>query len=540
MKKPLSLKTQTMLLTSAIVLGALLFFGVFNAIHQASLTREHLEDKVRISASHLRDNPLVIQALESGHTNDELIEMVETIRTENNLRYIVIMDMDLIRFTHPVSDRIGGTFVGDDMDPVFEGISYTSQSIGSLGPSVRAFEPVLNREDTQIGAVSVGISTEAIEDATSQAQTISAWWAVGSLALGLIGAYLLAGRIKSTLRGLEPGEIARIVQEREAMLEAVSEGIVAINENGQLIAVNNAAKQFLIDAGHTGPIEGENAASVWPELHLHHVVATPKSHYDEVVKRGHLEAVATSVPIFIEGNCIGALATFKEKSQLDDIVKRMNGMETYAQSLRSETHEFMNKLHIISAMVETDSYDELSDYIETLSLRYQAKKESQLPQDINRLVEDASLAQFLASKTVHMETEGVHVIFQSGTPWPKMPAALIDAWTTIIGNTLNNSLEALQNQQEKRVLITMKHVGGVLRYVLEDNGPGFSQHQIGSKFPTTKEGDHGYGLSNAREKTEQFNGTFHILSKEGEGTIVTVHMPYQKKGDDEYDSSRND
>ncbi|WP_054706597.1 hypothetical protein [Bacillus sp. JCM 19041] len=78
MKKPLSLKTQTMLLTSAIVLGALLFFGVFNAIHQASLTREHLEDKVRISASHLRDNPLVIQALEAGHTNDELVELVET------------------------------------------------------------------------------------------------------------------------------------------------------------------------------------------------------------------------------------------------------------------------------------------------------------------------------------------------------------------------------------------------------------------------------------------------------------------------------
>ncbi|MFS0788577.1 sensor histidine kinase [Shouchella sp. 1P09AA] len=529
-REPVTLRTQTMLLSGGVVLVALLLFGLFSAFQQATLTRDHLADKVRISASHLKEHPQVVATLQQGEPSAELLYLVEAIREENDFLYIVVMDTEQNRYTHPVAERIGQTFVGGDADRVFDGESYISEAVGSLGPSVRAFEPVYGQENQVIGAVSVGIPTDAIVEAENQAVLTSIFGASGSLLVGLIGAYFLSNRIKKQLHGLEPQQIARLVNEREAILEAAGEGIIAINEHGKIIAVNGAATTFLRAAGHNHGVEGKDANQVWPELELEQVIKERKGNYDDVYHRGELEAVVTKVPIFYQERCIGALATFREKNQLDDIMKRLSGVETYAKSLRSETHEFMNKLHIISAMVETESYSELQEYIENLSMRYQQKKNSQLPDEIGKLVSDKSLAQFLSRKTSILEEQGINVIFQSGTPWPKLSAELIDAWITIIGNTVDNAAEASLNQAHASIIMTIKQVGGVLRYVIEDNGRGFSPQQEEGDWPSTKQGDHGYGLENVRNEINHYGGTIDLLSREGKGTIITVHIPLGLEG----------
>lgn len=533
LRKPLSLRTQTMLLSGGIVFVALIIFGLFSAYQQITSTREHLADKVRISASHLKDHPLVTEALETESTSEELIEFVKVIRIENNFRYIVVMDTEQIRYTHPVAERIGEHFIGDDADLVFEGESYISESVGFLGPSVRAFEPVYSSAGDIIGAVSVGISTEAIGNAENKVVLISAIGAGGSLIVGLLGAFFLANRIKRRLHGLEPQQIVRLVNEREAILEAVGEGIIAINETGKVIAANESALVFLQASGKEEAIEGRLISEAWPELKLERTVTKRESQFDAVYHLGQLEAVVTKVPIFYNKKCIGALATFREKKQMDDIIKRLSGAETYARSLRSETHEFMNKLHIISAMVETESYNELKEYIGNLSKRYQQKKDKQLPDEVAKLVSDVSLAQFLARKTAVLEEHGITVMFQSGTMWPKLEPDLIDAWITIMGNTIDNAVEARQDHDNNFLIITIKQVGGVLRYVIEDNGKGFTLKQEQQGWSSTKKGDHGYGLDNVRNEVEKYNGTFDILSREGKGTIVTIHIPLVNEGSTE-------
>ncbi|MBM7839711.1 sensor histidine kinase regulating citrate/malate metabolism [Alkalihalobacillus xiaoxiensis] len=530
MKQPLSLRTQTMLLSGGIVLVSLILFGLFSAYQQVTFTREHLADKVQISASHLKDHPLVTSALEAGSTSEELIEFVQDIRIENQFRYIVVMDTNQIRYTHPVADRIGKHFVGDDADLVFEGESYISEAVGFLGPSVRAFEPVYNDEGAIIGAVSVGIATDAIAIAENKVIITSAIGAGISLLVGLVGAFYLANRIKSRLLGLEPQEIARFVNEREAILEAAGEGIIAINDTGNVIAANESALTFLQASGKEEAIEGKLISDVWPDLKLECIVTKRESQFDRVYHLGELEAVVTKVPIFYNRKCIGALATFREKKQLDDIMKRLSGAETYARSLRSETHEFMNKLHIISAMVETESYAELREYIGKLSERYQQKKNKQLPDEVAKLVSDVSLAQFLARKTEALEEQGITVLFQSGTMWPKLDPELIDAWITIMGNTIDNAVEASQSHENHFMIITIKQVGGVLRYVIEDNGKGFTPKQEQEGWMSTKAGDHGYGLENVRKEVDKYNGTFDVLSRVCKGTIVTIHIPLGLEG----------
>lgn len=526
----MTLKGQVMLFASLIVLLSLMILSLFMGYKQANQTKENLAEKVRMSASHIAHHTLVRESLIAGDTNPALIEVIEHIRAENDLMYIVVMDTDKKRFTHPVRKEIGQTFVGTDADSVFNGERYVSENVGTLGRSLRAFHPVLDDEGNQIGAVSVGISTDAIADAVLENILMLILIAAVSLMIGLIGAWVLANRLKKTLNGMEPKEIAIAIQERDSMLEAVDDGILAVNKAGEVLWVNNTAKQFLRRKGYQGEFERVPLKLIWPELNLQKALDSTSSFYNELIKKGDVETVVTCVPMYVHQQCVGALATFKERSHLNDMMRQLVGAEVYARSLRSETHEFMNKLHIIQAMVETESYLELKDYIEDLSERYHLKTAS-AASEVEKLVADVSIAHYITKQISWMEQMGVSVHLQSGTPWPSMNAEFIDVWVTVIGNTFENAWEAMQHKEDKRLTLTLKQVGGVLRYVVEDNGIGFSSNEQGKALKSTKKGDRGYGLANIQQKLRTFNGTIDILSEQEKGTIITVHIPFTEGSD---------
>lgn len=522
-----SLKGQVMLFTSLIVLISLLILSAFVAHNQSKNTREYLAEKVQISASHIAYSALIQDSLLIGEPNQELIDYVELVREENDFLYIVIMDNQKIRFTHPDHEKIGQTFVGSDAEEVFNGEKYTSEDIGTLGPSMRAFHPVWDREGNQIGAVSVGIATKSIQEAVLENQIILIMTTAISLILGLIGAWYLANRMKKTLNGMEPKEIALAVQERNSMLEAVNDGILAINNRGEVLLANDTAQQFLRRTGYRGQYEHTSIDLIWPELKLQEAITAKSPGNHELIKKGDVEVIVTRVPMYVNNQCVGALATFNERSQLHDIMRDLIGAEVYAHSLRSETHEFMNKLHIIQAMVETESYEELKDYIADISERYHLKTASAVSQ-VGQLVEDVSIAHYLSKRIGWMEQMGVNVHIQSGIPWPSMNTDFIDTWVTVIGNTFDNAWEAMKQKEHRNLTLTLKQVGGVLRYVIEDNGIGFSasEQQV---LVTTKKGDHGYGIANIQKKIQLLHGTLDILSEKDKGTIITVHIPYTER-----------
>ncbi|GAA3321385.1 hypothetical protein GCM10020331_036990 [Ectobacillus funiculus] len=62
---------------------------------------------------------------------------------------------------------------------------------------------------------------------------------------GLLGAILLARYIKSILFGLEPFEIAKLLQERGAILQSVREGIIAVDQESRITLINKAALRLL-------------------------------------------------------------------------------------------------------------------------------------------------------------------------------------------------------------------------------------------------------------------------------------------------------
>src|SRR5699024_12455396 len=90
-------------------------------------------------------------------------------------------------------------------------------------------------ENEQFGVVMLGLILEKVVDAIFCSRYIVYIGTAAGIVVGGIGAVLLARRVKQTLYGLEPREIAQLFQERNAMLASVREGIIAINEKDRIV-----------------------------------------------------------------------------------------------------------------------------------------------------------------------------------------------------------------------------------------------------------------------------------------------------------------
>jgi two-component system, CitB family, sensor histidine kinase MalK len=206
--------------------------------------RKGQEEKAQIVARTVAKSHIVINGLQDGQNLNELQQYASEIQTATGVLFVVVMDMNGIRKTHPNLEQIGKRFVGGDEKEALKGKEYVSTSKGTLGRSVRAFTPIYNGKHEQMGAVAVGISLKSVNTALGRSdKNILIVTALGII-IGTIGAVWLARYIKKILLGLEPFAIAKILEERSTMLQSVHEGIIAVDQSSTITLVNKSALQI--------------------------------------------------------------------------------------------------------------------------------------------------------------------------------------------------------------------------------------------------------------------------------------------------------
>ena len=148
-------------------------------------------------------------------------------------KFVVVGDHEGKRYSHPVPERIGKFMVGgDNARALAGGEAYISKAVGILGPSMRGKVPVFGDSGKVIGVVSVGYLQETVQEVTEGYLQRILLWVLGLFLLGGLGTWLIARDVKLSIFGLEPAEIARLFRERNAILDSIREGVVAINDEG--------------------------------------------------------------------------------------------------------------------------------------------------------------------------------------------------------------------------------------------------------------------------------------------------------------------
>lgn len=347
------------------------------------------------------------------------------------------------------------------------------------------------------------------------------------LIIGIFGAIVLVKNTKDTLLGLEPEEIAQIMQERSAMIDSVQEGILCVDISGIITLVNSSARKIFEHAGlKIDNLIGVNINQIY-NSGIGDVLSKGISHINYEEKINRITVITNQVPVIMGGEIAGAITTFRLKTEMEVLAQQLTGVQEYADALRAQTHEFQNKMHVILGLIKIQAYDELREYIKNVTMT--TSEESQYVLD---RLKDPLLSGFVIGKISRARELDIDFSLTEESSLPvQIGQGHIDKIVSIIGNLLNNAFDALKNYDGERiVLLTILIFEEELLIIVEDSGPGIPKENIqkifAKGFSTKKDKkSHGFGLHLVRQALEDYGGTIEVESLEGEGTIFTVRIP---------------
>jgi two-component system, CitB family, sensor kinase len=480
----------------------------------------------------IADLPEVKRAFHTEEPTSILQPLAEHYRKMSDAEYVVIGNTEEVRYSHPKEDRIGQKMVGGDNEAVLRGASIVSSSVGSLGPSLRGKTPVFDEKGNVIGIVSVGFLNKELAKDMNAYHYRMIRMGIILLAIAIIGAILIAYEVKRSLFGYEPERIAHLYEEKQAILESVREGIIAINKHG-IITLANSNALHMLQVGRQEKVEGKFILNVLPHSHLMEVVRTGKNQYDEEMLLHNEIVIVNRFPVYDkQKRIIGAVASFRYKSEINRLSRALSNIKKYAEGLRAQTHEYSNKLHTISGLIQLKSYQEAIEYI---------TKESDITQNIvhflMKAIPDPMLAGLLIGKLNQANEWKVQLVINEESTFQDVPDEISrDDLITIIGNIIDNAIESvLENEEGKRLVeVFFTDLGNDLIIEIDDNGKGIPKELEESVFEIgfstkKKRGNSGFGLPLVKQAVTKLGGYITYSQSHLKGANFTIIIP--KKGE---------
>lgn len=506
-------------LISLVITSILIGNTVKNSIHKTA------EEKAEAVSRTTAQSNIVKRGLKDKSKEQQIQRYTSEIKSATDVSFIVVMDMNSIRKSHPNSDLIGKKFQGGDESPALKGKEIITESKGTLGKSLRSFTPIYDN-GKQIGLVAVGIPIETVNEAFASGMRDIFIGLIIGMFFGIIGAYLLARYIKKILHGLEPAIIAKRLEERNTMLQSVHEGIVAVDKEGKINLINKSATQIFKKAGLAENPIGLKINEYLDSTQLHKVVEIGQPEVDEEQNINGVKILVNRVPLYVNNQIVGAISTFRDKTEMSRLSEQLVGVKTYAETLRAQSHEFSNRLHVIMGMLQMENYEEVKQYIREV-VRYSAQENV----NIATQIKDAALAGFLIGKLSLAREKSIELTIHINEIVPEPhDSQLTHEIITVIGNLIDNSIDALANQKSKIIEVKLNYSQQNLKIDITDSGEGLTPHmqqKIFEKGYSTKGDNRGYGLYLINESVKKLNGSINV-DKDSDGyTKFIVEIPYE-------------
>jgi two-component system CitB family sensor kinase len=514
----MKLQTKITLLIIAVVFASIAVIIPFVASWMSS----NIESKVRTNilnvAEMVAHSSEIIEELETKDPKHKIELFVEMqLKNLAQVEYIIVADKEGIRYSHPNPEMIGKKFAGGDEIRVLEyGETYISEATGTLGKSLRAFTPIYDVNHKEIGFVCAGTLTHSIERTKHTAIFYIIIIGFGGLITGILGAFLLAKNIKNSLLGLEPQEIIKLYNEKMGILDAIHEGLVAVDHKGRITLINDSALTILHfeNKDHKEQLMGKNIEDIIPNTRMINVLESGKAEF-EMEQRIHNTIIMTNrIPIFKRGRIVGAIASFRDKTEVTRMAEELTGAQKMAWSLRAQNHEFMNKLHTIAGLIQLEEYEEALQFISDI-----AKVRNNICNILTENIKDASLSALLLSKYNKAEECRVKLKIDVNSKLSRLPQFMTsEEIVSVIGNLIENSLDEVKNDGTGVIYIKIVEDNNYLNLIVQDNGGGILteyRDKIYEQGFSTKEGQRGHGMYIVKKIIDDFNGTINFTVSEG-------------------------
>ncbi|MEU0742405.1 sensor histidine kinase [Streptomyces sp. NPDC006134] len=524
--RPRSLAGQLFAMQAVLIAVVVAGYALFSYVSDRAQAEDAAGRQATAVARAIADSPSVREAIRTPDPTAALQPYALQVMRDTGVDFVTIMNPRGIRWTHPDTGQIGRPFRGH-IGPALEGGTFTETYTGTLGPSVRAVTPVRDGGRV-VGLVSAGIKVEEISKRVRDQLTALLGVAAGVLALGAVGTYVVNARLRRHTHGMNATELSRMHDYHQAALHAVREGLLMLDGRYRVALINDGGRELL---GLTGEVVGRPVADLGLPARLTGALLSSEPRVDEV----HLTAdrvVAVNTSPVSGGERRGTIVTLRDVTELQSLMGELDSERGFTQALRAQAHEAANRLHTVVSLIELGRAEEAVEFATAELELAQA-----LTDQVVAAVSEPVLAALLLGKTAQANERGVELVvspdsrLDDGLLPPSLPARDL---VTILGNLIDNAVDAAQGSVRARVTVTAyTRAGSELILRVADSGPGVDPAHAEVVFQrgfTTKPAGpggrgRGLGLALVRQAVHRHEGTLSVAESADGGAEFEVRLP---------------
>jgi two-component system, CitB family, sensor kinase len=505
------LSTRILASVVGILLASTLVGFVLVTLRQRSELEREYQQRALAIAKTFAAMPSIREGLAARTPADRrLIQaLAEQVRHATGASYIVVIDRRGVRYSHPdpalIGRRIKERVIALDRRP------HTGVDHGNLGISANAKVPLYDPNGRAvIGEVSAGILEGQVSDQLLHELPSLLLYFACALAIGVVASLTLARRLKRSTFGLELEEIAALVQEREAMLHGIREGVIALDRDGRVTLINDEARHLI--HFDTEPV-GQPIEQLVSHRRLCDLLTGAVAEQDSVVVTDEQILVVNRMPVSRDGRDLGAVVTLRDRTELEALLRELDSVDALTDALRAQQHEFANRMHTVAGLIE------LGDQQAAVRFALEVSGATAgLAEAIRERIEAPEIAALLLAKTTVAAERDVDLVLSEDS---RLADAGVETnmLLTIAGNLIDNAIDAaVIGPRPARVDVRL--VGGADRDVeieVADSGPGVPKELASRIFAdgfTTKSDDQrrqrGIGLALAHRLVTRAGGTITV------------------------------
>lgn len=392
-----------------------------------------------------------------------------------------------------------------------------------LGADHCAVTAVRGANGTVTGYVLAGLYLRSIR--TMALRTLGVFVGIGLAALG-VGTLLslqLARRIKSGLLGYEPDAFRDLFLRRMELLDALDEGLLAIDRDAHIVYINRAAAEML--SFDKDAVLGRPLAEVYPQSTIPQVLRTQKAEYNVSLESlRHVRILSDRMPVWRDGRIVGAVAIFRNRTEVARLARELTGVQHIVEAMRAYTHEFMNKLHVILGLLQLGEAQRAEEYVLQLT-----QTRALSTRQISACIAEPSVAALLIGKSCRAAELGVRLTLDPASHLGADPRCLpAPAMITVLGNLIENAFDAFAQTPGRtlhEVSVSVREGEQGLILSVDDNACGMGdevRRHLFERGATSKGKGHGTGLYLVKQIVDAYHGDIRVESTRGVGSSFVI------------------
>ncbi len=529
--KKIPLQTKILGLISTLILLIIILLASIFAYLQSVDTRNQVRQLALQSAKTISLMPELRDAIEKKDIEVHFRPIAEQVIDQVDAANIIIENREGIIYSHVNPSLVGEKSLDNtNYQALIFGGSYNFEMGRQQGSVLIGKVPIIadyGEYTRVIGTVSVEfLERDIYHSIYNRIKTIIIASLI-VLLLGIIGGIFLTKSIRKDTLGLEPHEISSLYRERSAILLSVKEGIIAIDVNGLLTLINHSAKSML--NLNEEEFIGQHIQHVLQNIKIEDVLQTGKTVHNVEVLINEKIFIFNLIPIIENGHVSGVVSSFQDKTELKKLMNTISEVRDYSEGLRAQTHEYANKLYLLSGLLQLERYQDAFEFIQ---------KESTIQLHRNRIlfnqIHDSNVQAILLGKLGRASEKKIILEIDADSYVDPLPSHIeVADIVTIIGNLIDNAFDAVAHQIERKVAFSITGLGNDIIIEVTDNGKGITEDLLESLFSlgySSKGENRGYGLFNVKRIVESLGGTIEVSTERNGRSIFTVYLPKKVSG----------